>query len=62
MLLINDYMIATFNKNVKNTFGILNRDYKNVKNTFGILNRDYDNKGNFFYVNSNFYYWELKML
>ena len=48
MLLINDYMIATFNKN--------------VKNTFGILNRDYDNKGNFFYVNSNFYYWELKML
>ena len=55
-------MIATFNKNVKNTSGILNRDYKNVKNTFGILNRDYDNKGNFFYVNSNFYYWELKML
>jgi len=44
-------MIATFNKNVKNTSGIVNRDYKNVKNTFGILiNSDYDSKGNFFFL------------
>lgn len=43
MLFINDYMVAFFNKN--------------VKNAFGILNRDYDNKGNFLKnVNSNFHY------